>query len=524
MLLKAGNRILKTPYGFASITQDTDIVLKITVRGTCFPARRVSNGNAILEVYSTNSIDNKIYIDYSDGTGEQEYAFKSSGATRGILFTNRANQTTPSTVPGTTTLDQNPLHFYQDLPPGVIDTVDNDYPQQRDIFIRFEKPQNITYLRMAGFIVFGVFPSAVSKLRALQTLILDNLVSLTSFAQDFYNSAIRNLTIANSGTVLENGFSEWILQSPMVNLNLAGAINLSGSHSAKKFDRIDELKDTLETLNISASQIDAPMPEELGELYKLTSLDVSANLSTATRMPTTLSGFSALGTNNFYATRMPMTEIERIMDDLPVGSSYNIANSNYISDYSFTGTNGKVKHIYIGVNNRWNNRAVPSFISQLTALETLGINFPGNTTATTDGLREWGDFSAATTIKTITIDQHTQFVTTIPAWFSSLVNLKTFQCRGTFLTQTRMDEFVDNLYAFVVANASMVTGNTAFRQMTIATYGLSSTLNALSFRPTGTYQMPAGYSAGVSNGTPLSQMEKIWVLTNQYAHTWTVKP
>ena len=57
-------------------------------------------------------------------------------------------------------------------------------------------------------------------------------------------------------------------------------------------------------------------------------------------------------------------------------------------------------------------------------------------------------------------------------------------------------------------------------------YYLTSTLYGYSTgspkRPTGTYQAPSGFEQGVSNGTPASQMEKVYVLTHNYSQTWNI--
>lgn len=60
-------------------------------------------------------------------------------------------------------------------------------------------------------------------------------------------------------------------------------------------------------------------------------------------------------------------------------------------------------------------------------------------------------------------------------------------------------------------------------------YGLSvSMYNAVypteNQRPSGTEQAPEGFVKGSSNGSPATPMEKIYVLKNNYAQRWTIKP
>ena len=43
-------------------------------------------------------------------------------------------------------------------------------------------------------------------------------------------------------------------------------------------------------------------------------------------------------------------------------------------------------------------------------------------------------------------------------------------------------------------------------------------------RPSGTEQAPEGFVKGSSNGFPATPMEKIYVLKNNYAQRWTIKP
>jgi hypothetical protein len=77
--------------------------------------------------------------------------------------------------------------------------------------------------------------------------------------------------------------------------------------------------------------------------------------------------------------------------------------------------------------------------------------------------------------------------------------------------QSKMDEFVNSIYSNVNSYASKTLGNTAFRQMTIITN--SST-------PSGLYQEPSGFVLGSDNGNPQTPLEKIWIMVNQYEHTW----
>ena len=82
------------------------------------------------------------------------------------------------------------------------------------------------------------------------------------------------------------------------------------------------------------------------------------------------------------------------------------------------------------------------------------------------------------------------------------------------------NSFVDNIYNFITGTASLTGSNSLpFRGMV---FDISNSFNTDNVEtPSGIYQMPTGYVQGFSNGTPLSPLEEIWVLRNQYGHTWS---
>lgn len=105
---------------------------------------------------------------------------------------------------------------------------------------------------------------------------------------------------------------------------------------------------------------------------------------------------------------------------------------------------------------------------------------------------------------------------TLPTGIETAPNCKTIWARMN-RTQIRQDTFIENVYNQVISTASMATGQGVLRRTTlrIERYSVNQYL-----RPTGIYQAPAGYVQGVSNGTPASPMEMIYVLVNQYE--WTI--
>lgn len=105
---------------------------------------------------------------------------------------------------------------------------------------------------------------------------------------------------------------------------------------------------------------------------------------------------------------------------------------------------------------------------------------------------------------------------TLPTGIETAPNCKTIWAR-TNRTQIRQDTFIENVYDQVTTTASMTTGQGILRRTTLRIERHSVNPH---LRPSGTYQAPAGYVQGSSNGTPASPMEMIYVLVNQYE--WTI--
>lgn len=156
------------------------------------------------------------------------------------------------------------------------------------------------------------------------------------------------------------------------------------------------------------------------------------------------------------------------------------------------------------------NSQLPTILNSMPWLKALVINrfcFIQNFT----------NLPALVNLETISLSriQSASLSTSFPTDLIPYTKLKTLVIFECYTSTLRADTFVDNFYAMVVAN-SVIGGVSTdpFRSM------------AIDFRSngalTGTYQQPAGYVAGSSNGTPASPQEKRWVLVNQYAHIWTM--
>ena len=151
----------------------------------------------------------------------------------------------------------------------------------------------------------------------------------------------------------------------------------------------------------------------------------------------------------------------------------------------------------------------PDILNYIPALERINIVY-------SNYLTSFGDLSVmASRLKLLNFTYQNNSPTTLPVWMSAATSLKFFLMTDSLIGTTRVNLWVDNWYAFIVASAAISGANTLpFRGMT---HRISGT-NGI---PSGTYQQPSGYVAGVSNGTPASQKEKVWVMVNQYGHNWT---
>ncbi len=539
IVTKTGNKINKLGDFLPIITPDGEIVLKFRTHGTCFPARAdgYTSRSSYLQVLSYPNIDNKIYIDYSDGTGWHEYTFKENNKGRGLKLhcqstTDSAQVTGGSGVYGVKPNDgygggEFGLHFYQDLADtGKIDIVDHEYAQERDIFIRFENPLQIQSIIFYNIVLLATFPS-LAKLRNLTEQMLMLMPDITEFENKAVNTLLRRIFLADLG-ITSNTLPLWVKNSPVKDLNIDTYLV---TNTSQEFERevIEPLKDTLEILSMGGVPVNYALPESFSELTKLKSLSLERGTPTENfAFPTDLSkltDFKILSLKD--KTSFPLSEVKRFIQEVPTtGKNINIRRFGATlesKDFILDNDDYSVD-VFNASYGRWNNGVPPTCVGQMKALKSLSIYGSYNYIVTSGSfnLTSWGDFSGATTLENISFNWQQKMDLTFPTWLTNLPNFKTFNCHASFETQQSMDDFVDSVYSFVVANASMALGNTPFRQMNIITYDSDRPVN--SWRPTGTLQEPTGYVQGSNNGNPSAPMEKIYVLTNQYEHSWILKP
>ena len=539
IVTKTGNKINTLGNFIPIITPDGEIVLKFRTHGTCFPARAdgYTSRSSYLQTLSYLDIDNKVYIDYSDGTGEHEYIFKSNNRSRGISFKCNSTDDPTQIAVNTGVYGVKPndgygggefgLHFYQDLADTEkINTVDHEYAQERDLFIRFENPLQIQSITFYNIVLLETFPS-LARLRNLTQQVLSLMPGITAFENKAVSTLLRRIFLADLG-ITSNTLPLWVKNSPVNDLNVDSYLL---TNTAQEFETevIIPLKDTLETLSIGGVPVNYALPESFSELKKLKSLSLELNFHAENfAFPTdlsTLTDFKILSLKD--KTTFPISQVKRFIHEVPTtGKNINIRrfgstleSKDFIldkDDYSVD--------VFNASYGRWNNGVPPTCVGQMKALKSLSIygSYNYSTSSGSFNLTSWGDFSGATALESISFNWQQKMDLTFPTWLTNLPNFKTFNCHASFEIQQSIDDFVDSVYDFITTNASIAPGNTPFRQMNIITYDSDRPVN--SWRPTGTLQEPTGYVQGSNNGNPATPMEKIYVLTNQYEHLWVLKP
>lgn len=128
-------------------------------------------------------------------------------------------------------------------------------------------------------------------------------------------------------------------------------------------------------------------------------------------------------------------------------------------------------------------------------------------------------------LNTINLTASFMFTSNVPSYLSSNTNLKNLNYAQVFITARPagdIDTCILNWYNFITANAAITGANSLpFRGMSFDFRSQNPTTAPAAVQlPSGTYQQPAGFVLGSSNGTPTSSMERIWVMVNQYGHSW----
>lgn len=117
----------------------------------------------------------------------------------------------------------------------------------------------------------------------------------------------------------------------------------------------------------------------------------------------------------------------------------------------------------------------------------------------------------------------------LPDYIHEMRAITWFNVNCSTHSQQRSDDFVDSFYKLITEWDQITMASVANDGKRNQFYGLSVSMYSATYptenqRPSGTEQAPEGFVKGSSNGSPATPMEKIYVLKNNYAQKWTIKP
>lgn len=117
----------------------------------------------------------------------------------------------------------------------------------------------------------------------------------------------------------------------------------------------------------------------------------------------------------------------------------------------------------------------------------------------------------------------------LPDYIYEMRSITWFEVNCSTHSQKRSDDFVNSFYKLVTEWDQITMTSVANDGKRNQFYGLSVSMYSSTFptenqRPSGTEKAPEGFVKGSSNGSPATPMEKIYVLKNNYAQKWTIKP
>lgn len=117
----------------------------------------------------------------------------------------------------------------------------------------------------------------------------------------------------------------------------------------------------------------------------------------------------------------------------------------------------------------------------------------------------------------------------LPDYIYEMRSITWFDVNASTHSPKRSDDFVNSFYDLVVGWDQITMASVAKDGERNQFYGLAVSMYKSLYpdenqRPSGTEQAPEGFVKGQSNGSPATPMEKIYVLKNNYAQKWTIKP
>ena len=190
--------------------------------------------------------------------------------------------------------------------------------------------------------------------------------------------------------------------------------------------------------------------------------------------------------------------------------------------------------VYLNIAPNVNSDTQPRFdeitqINQkLTNLNYMGSNWIAGRVRT--NWADWISGKGIGNIRTLYADYAPKLTWNLPEYIrNEMRSLSTINLINDTPTQDRADTFVNNFYNYVTGWTQITMSSIAKDGKRNQLYGLYVNLYSASepqnnTRPSGVEQAPSGFVKGVSNGNPTTPMEKIYVMQNNYAHSWNIRP
>lgn len=255
------------------------------------------------------------------------------------------------------------------------------------------------------------------------------------------------------------------------------------------------------------------IPDSLFEMTGLTSLAISGVFNLSDPDASNFRNIKKLkNLKSLTATVCNITTYIKEFNDLPNLENLNISNANL----AYYGADGVPTFDEISTIN-------PS----IKIMNVLGAGYSGS------GIRtSWMEnVFAGKGLENLTqllIEYQNNLTLILPEYLKEMNSLNYIYGLNSFKSQSRADTWVNNLYSYITNWEQVTMTNKLKNGKRNQFYGLSVSMWSSSYpydyRPSGTYQAPSGFVKGVSNGNPTTPMEKIYVMQNNYAHSWNIRP
>lgn len=320
-----------------------------------------------------------------------------------------------------------------------------------------------------------------------------------------FTFTMENVYYFRTDTIVMYGF-------PILELSNLKSLTMSTSRYIKEipFVRLSKIKN-LETLSLkSLGDRYLTIPQSIFDMKQLKSLNISSIFDLSNIESTNLRRISELKSLvSFDCQNNRLPKYIKEFNDLPNLTTLKITNAS-------GGIDG-----------------VPSFdevteINQnMTSFYVLDAGFTGAGQRTT-WLEEQLSGKGLQNLTTWSVIYQNNITLNLPEYLKEMNSLSTLSIYNSLKSQDRADTFVNNFYEYMTGWSEVTMTNKLVNGKRNQFYGLHVIMYVKTYpydyRPSGTFQAPDGFVKGVNNGNPTTPMEKIYVMQNNYAHTWTVKP